>query len=204
MKKIILSFMLIFLSACSKVDVEPLDKQDTIVALGDSLTFGYGAYAGFSYPEQLSKIIKMKVVNSGINGNTTNDGLARLSSVLDEHKPKLVLLGLGGNDMLRKIPEQTIVSNLTSMIQKIKSKNIQVVLLATPRPSLLGSMGYLSDADFYKEIAKKENVLLIEDVYSSFLSKAEYRSDLIHLNQKGYELVAKKIAEFLEDNNFIN
>ncbi len=204
MKKIILLFAMFCLSACSKVEVEPLDKQDTIVAFGDSLTFGYGAYAGFSYPEQLSKIINMKVINSGVNGNTTSDGLARLSNVLEEHKPKLVLLGLGGNDMLRKVPEQTIVSNLTSMIQKIKSKNIQVVLLATPRPSLLSSIGYLSDADFYKDVAKKESVLLIEDIYSSFLSKAEYRSDLIHLNQRGYELVAKKIADFLEDNNYID
>ncbi len=204
MKKIFLIISVLFLSACSKVDVEPLGRKDTIVAFGDSLTFGYGAYAGFSYPEQLSKIINMKVINSGVNGNTTSDGLARLSNVLEEHKPKLVLLGLGGNDMLRKVPEQTIVSNLTSMIQKIKSKNIQVVLLATPRPSLLSSIGYLSDADFYKDVAKKESVLLIEDIYSSFLSKAEYRSDLIHLNQRGYELVAKKIADFLEDNNYID
>lgn len=204
MKKIILACLLVLLSACSKVEVEPLSKGDTILAFGDSLTYGYGAYAGFSYPEQLSKIIKMKVVNAGVNGNTTKDGVNRLSEVMNEHKPKLVLLGLGGNDMLRKVPEQTIIDNLTLLIKQIKAKDAQVVLLATPKPSLLGSVGYLNDADFYKKIAKQENVLLIEDVYSKFLSKSEYKSDLIHLNQKGYALVAEEIADFLKDNNFID
>ncbi len=204
MKKIILLFLVLLMSACSKVEVEPLARNDTIVAFGDSLTYGYGVYAGFSYPEQLSKIIKIKVINAGVNGNTTKDGLNRLSEIMDEHKPKLVLLGLGGNDMLRKVPDQTIIDNLTNMIKQIKAKNAQVVLLATPKPSLLGSVGYLNDASFYKDVAKKENVLLIEDIYSQFLSKQEYKSDLIHLNQKGYELVAKEIAKFLEDNNFIN
>ncbi len=203
MKKIFLIISVLFLSACSKVDVEPLGRKDTIVAFGDSLTFGYGASIESSYPNQLSRIIRMKVVNAGVNGNTTKDGLDRIDQILEEHNPKLILLGLGGNDMLRKVAEQNIINNLSALIQKIKSKNIQVVLLPTPKPSLLGAVGYLSDADFYKDLAKKENVLLIDNIYSKYLSSGEYKSDLIHLNQKGYSMVAKDIAEFLEDNKFI-
>lgn len=204
MKKLLILLNILILSACSKVEVSKLSTTDKIVAFGDSLTYGYGASKNSSYPSKLEQIINIKVVNEGINGNTTEDGLRRVDDLINKHNPQLILLGLGGNDMLRKIPEQTTVNNLRLLIKKIKEKNIQVILLATPKPSILGSIGYLKDASFYEKLAKEENVLLIENIYSDFLSKSEYRSDLIHLNDKGYELVAKEIAKFLEDNNITN
>lgn len=205
MKKILITLLsLSLLLGCSKKDLVHITENSTIVAFGDSLTYGYGANHSESYPEFLKRKINFNVINEGVNGNTTQDGLQRIESVLSEHTPTLIIIGLGGNDMLRKIPEETTKENLTKMIKISKDKGIQVVLLATPRPSIFGAITSLSDATFYKIIAKENNVPLIENVYSKWLSKEEYKSDLIHLNAKGYEKVAEDIYDFLKKHGAIN
>lgn len=204
MRKIIIILIVALLSTgCSKKTLTPIDHNSNIVAFGDSLTFGYGASPAESYPSILKSKINKNVVNAGVNGNTTQDGLDRISDVLDNYKPSLIIIGLGGNDMLRKVSEETTKENLRKMIDISRDNGVQVVLLATPKPSLMGAFLSLSDADFYKKIAKEKNVPLIEDVYSKWLSKQEYKSDLIHLNAKGYEKVAETIAEFLKSSGAI-
>jgi lysophospholipase L1-like esterase len=194
----------IFLWGCSKKESIKISEDSTIVAFGDSLTFGYGASQNESYPNVLKEKIGINVVNEGISGNTTKDGVNRIEAVISEHNPSLILVGLGGNDMLRNVSEEETKENLSKIIKISQSKGIQVILLATPKPSGLGLIGYLSDAEFYKELAEQHNVLLIEDVYSKWLEKNEYKSDQIHLNSKGYQKVAEHIAEFLKEENLIN
>lgn len=192
MKKIILSIVILCLSACSKKITE-LPENAKIVAFGDSLTYGYGASPEESYPARLEYLINRKVINSGVNGNTTKDGLNRLEEIINM-KPSLVILGLGGNDMLQKKPTIETINNLKQIIEKLKEKNINVILLAVPKPSIFGLVGGLSDADFYEKIAKEEKIELISS-YSKNLSKEENKSDPIHLNAKGYALVAEDIAK---------
>jgi acyl-CoA thioesterase-1 len=200
MKKILITLIIsILTTGCAKESLTPLPNNSTIVAFGDSLTFGYGASPKDSYPSLLKSKININVINEGVSGDTTEDGLDRIHEVLEENKPSLILIGLGGNDMLRKVNEEIIKDNLKKLIDISKASGSQVVLLATPKPSLIGAFTSLSDAGFYEEIAKEKNVPLIEDVYSKWLSKSEYKSDPIHLNAKGYEKVAEQIAEFLED-----
>lgn len=200
MKKILITLIIsILTTGCAKESLTPLPNNSTIVAFGDSLTFGYGASPNDSYPSVLKNKINMTVINEGISGDTTEDGLDRIYEVLEENKPALILIGLGGNDMLRKISEEKIKANLKKLIDISQENGVQVVLLATPKPSLIGAFTSLSDADFYKEIAEEKNVPLIEDVYSKWLSDQEYKSDPIHLNAKGYEKVAEHVAQFLED-----
>lgn len=198
LKKITLVFATLLVVACSGSNNKiNLENNKLVLAFGDSLTFGYGVTQNNSYPAILSDILKTKVINSGINGNTTQDGLRRIEEELEENKPELVILGLGGNDLLRKVPQEETVKNLKEMIKIIKSYDAKIILLPSPKPSYLGLVGHLKDAEFYQEIAKQENVLIIEDVYSEYLSDNEYKSDLIHLNEKGYKLVAEKIAEYI-------
>jgi lysophospholipase L1-like esterase len=204
MKKILITLMIsILTTSCSEKSLTPLSSNATIVAFGDSLTFGYGAPTDKSYPKTLEEKINRTVINEGISGETTSDGLARIKEVLEQDKPSLIIIGLGGNDMLKKINENIIKNNLREMIEISKSSSVQVVLLATPKPSLIGVFTSLNDAEFYKEIAKEKNIPLINNVYSKWLSKSEYKSDPIHLNEKGYEKVAEHIAEFLKDNGAI-
>lgn len=180
-----------------------INKDETIIAFGDSLTFGMGAKPIESYPERLAEITGYHVVNAGLNGDTAKGALKRLHKEVEENNPALVILGLGGNDMLKKNDDE-LEENLILLVNYLKEKNIQVVLLATPKPDYLGGMvGYLTDAPVYKDVAIKTQTFLIQDVYSQYLSKNEYKSDLIHLNSKGYNLVAEKIAKELKDKQFI-
>ncbi len=174
-----------------------LENNKTILAFGDSLTYGYGVNQNYSYPNVLSNILKTKVINSGVSGNTTENGLNRIEQQLVEHNPELVILGLGGNDFLRKVPQEETIKNLKEIIKIIKSYNAKIILLPVPKPGYLGLVGHLEDAKFFEELAKEEKILLIENIYSELLSNNKYKSDLIHLNEKGYQLVAEKIANYI-------
>lgn len=199
---------ILYLSLRKNYDVYiPLKKGDKIMAFGDSLTYGYGAEQN-SYPHIMNNQTKYRVVNYGVNGDTTDKGLERLEEALEAESPQLVILSLGGNDMIQSIPNATISKNLIAMIQMIKKNNSQVVLLAEPKPRALDMvMGTsfidLKDGDFYSIVAKQEKILNIDNVLSKTLSKQEKKSDLIHLNAEGYKEVAEKIIEKLQNTNII-
>lgn len=198
----LLSFFII-LTACSQQKLTFIGPSDKIVALGDSLTFGYGASPEESYPAILAKNTGRVVINEGINGDTTTGGLNRVQEIIDRENPVLIILSLGGNDMLRKVPEDKIIDNLNKTIDIILQSGIEVVLLAEPKPSAVGVAIGLSDAEFYLRIAKDKNIPVIEDTFSEYLSKEDLKSDLIHLNNKGYALVAKDIEDFLRKSDAI-
>lgn len=207
MKKLLLSCVILplaFLGGCGKKHESyvPLKSGDKIMAFGDSLTFGYGAESQ-PYPKTLAEITGFNVVNYGVNGDTTSSGLNRLEDALIQESPQLVILSLGGNDMLRKVPTATITNNLKQMIKIIEKHNSQVVLLAEPQPRLMdvvlgSSVLDLNDAEFYEVVAKEHKIFNIEKVYSKLLSNQENKSDLIHLNEKGYTKAANMIAEQLK------
>ncbi len=93
-----------------------LSPSDVVVAFGDSLTHGTGATEDESYPAVLSKMIGHTVVSAGVPGEVTAQGIARLPAVIDEFKPRLVIVCLGGNDMLRKVADAGIKQNLRAMV----------------------------------------------------------------------------------------
>lgn len=202
MIKNILLTTLILLSGCEKNTVTPIDKNDIIVAVGDSLTFGYGG-SGVNYPQQLGIIIKRQVINEGVNGDTSAKVLVRIDDILKKQMPSYILLSIGGNDMLNRISDQEIKSNILAIIDKIHNNNVKVILISEPRPKTIGIIIGLDDAKFYKEISSEKNVLLISDVFSKNLNDENLKSDLIHLNNKGYIKTAEKIAEFLKNNKLI-
>jgi lysophospholipase L1-like esterase len=182
------------LVACGQ-DVPPLprvDQNDVILAFGDSLTYGTGAAPQESYPAVLSRLVGRNVIAAGVPGEQTRDGLGRLKEVLDEHRPKIVLLCLGGNDMLRRVDAPEIEANLRSMVDTARSHGVAVVLIAVPKPALFGG-----SAEFYERIADDLVLPLENEVLNDVLKDNDLKSDPIHPNARGYRRVAEAIAELL-------
>jgi acyl-CoA hydrolase len=135
-----------------------------------------------------------------VNGNTSGDALQRLPALLEEHRPALVLLTLGGNDMLRRLPVQQLEENLARLVVKSGAEGAQVVMVATPQPSLAGAvLRNLPVPDFYRRVAGSHQVPLIEDAIAEVLSDPLLKGDQIHPNAEGHAVLATKIFEALRD-----
>ena len=191
---------LALLIACSgkSPQLPRLETSDIVLAFGDSLTFGTGAAESESYPAVLSGLIKRNVVRAGVPGEVTAQGLQRLPEVLESHKPKIVVLCLGGNDMLRRIDDRTIVANLREMIQVIRRHNAAVVLLGVPKPALFGGA-----AAFYADLAKDLGVHYEGEIITTVLRDNGLKSDPIHPNALGYRRIAEQLASFLKKSGAI-
>lgn len=144
------------------------------------------------------------MTNGGVSGDTSSAGLQRLPELLEQHDPVLVLVTLGGNDMLRRIPQQQTVANLQQIVALIKAHGAKPVLLATPQPSIAGAVFHnLSVPDFYRNIAKEQQVALIEDAMADVLSDPQLKVDQLHPNAEGHARLADEIHEELKEIGFI-
>jgi lysophospholipase L1-like esterase len=189
----ILAILCVLASCGGKVP--PLAKvgaNDVIVAFGDSLTYGTGAAEHESYPQVLAPLIGRKVVSAGVPGEITAQALQRLPEVLAQHKPKLVVVCLGGNDMLRKVSEAETIANLRAIVRQVKDSGAHAVLVGVPRPALLTSA-----PKFYEEIAREFGIPYEGAVVTAVLYKPEFKSDPIHPNAAGYRRIAEAVAELL-------
>jgi len=197
MKLHFLFLILLFLTACTETPktIDKLSRNAVILAFGDSLTFGTGASPAHDYPSVLSKLTGLKVINKGKPGEISSDGLRRLPNILEEYDPKLLILIHGGNDIIRKIPSEQIVSNLKQMIALANDRQITVVMLGVPNPALF----MLDSAQFYRTIADEENVLADLDTLPEILGNNQFKSDLIHPNDAGYERMATNIHALLRE-----
>jgi len=171
----------------------PVGPNDVIVAFGDSLTYGTGAAEHESYPAVLAQLIQRNVIRSGVPGETTGGGLARLEHVIEEHRPALMIVCLGGNDMLRKLDETQTRNNLREIIGTIKRRGIAVALVGVPKPALITSA-----PAFYAELAQEFDIPYDSKVVTDVLYRAELKADPIHPNAKGYRRIAEAIAELLK------
>jgi acyl-CoA thioesterase I len=194
LRTLVVALSLIALAACS--DAPPplprLGAEDIVLAFGDSITYGTGAGPDESYPKVLAQLIGRRVVGAGVPGEVTANGLQRLPEVLDEVKPKILLLCLGGNDMLRKVEPVAIEANLRTMVRLARDRGIAVVLIAVPKPALFGG-----NAAFYQTIARENDLPLESKILKDVLFDNEFKADTIHPNAKGYRRLAEAIAALL-------
>ena len=187
------------LAGCGGPKESALPAGTRVLALGDSLTFGYGVAPPQAWPVLLAGRTGWSVVNAGINGDTTAGALARLPALLEEHTPALVLVTLGGNDMLRKVPESQTVENLNRILDLVQARGARAVLIATPRPSLAGAvLQNLSPAPFYAALAKARGVPLVEDAIAQVLSDPQLKLDPLHPNPAGLVKLEEKIHKALK------
>ena len=174
--------------------VAAVGPDEVIVAFGDSLTYGTGAAESESYPAVLAQLIGRRVVRAGVPGEVTAQGLVRLPQVIEEHRPALVIVCLGGNDMLRKLDEAQIRSNLRQIIRTLRDRGIAVVLVGVPKPALLTSA-----AAFYSELAKEYRIPYEGKILNHIMHQFDLKADAIHPNAKGYRRMAEAIAELLRE-----
>ncbi|MEP4484182.1 MAG: GDSL-type esterase/lipase family protein [Halioglobus sp.] len=170
----------------------------TVLAFGDSITFGVGAAKQSSYPKQLAASTGWRVVNAGISGDTAREARTRLAALLTQHQPDLVIVELGGNDFLRQQRPAQVKGFLQTVVREAKASGAIVVLVAVPRLSMLrATVGALEDADLYAQLAEEEQLILVPDVLSDILSDEALRADAIHPNADGYAELTQGILAVL-------
>lgn len=180
----------IFLCGC-EAGVANRDSQGTtIVCFGDSLTAGYGAEKGKDYPSVLRAQVGLPVINAGVPGDTTASALERLESDVLSHDPKVVILTLGGNDFLNRVPKEETLKNMETIVDRLQSRGAMVVLAAV-------QTGFWGDAysDDYKKLARQKHFVLIPNVLKDVLFDPRYKYDQIHPNTEGYRIMAGRIYQ---------
>lgn len=194
------AIILILFSLNSKeMPMQTLDQNDSILAFGDSLTYGYNAKANESYPAVLSRLLGYTVINEGVLGDTSHEGLRRIAPLLEERNIKLMILLLGGNDIMQGLSMEDLKSNLKTMIQMAKKKQINVLLISMPKLSIFEP----SPLELYEEVAEEEDVPLLSGMMSNILKQPSLKSDQIHPNAKGYTMMAKMIYEKLKEEGWL-
>jgi lysophospholipase L1-like esterase len=190
------------LAACGRKvpRYEAIPPGSTVLALGDSLTFGTGAGAEAAYPARLAAMTGWQVVNAGVPADTSAQARERLPRLLAEHAPKLVLLSIGGNDFLRQVPEAETRTNIAAMLDEIRAAGAQPMLIAVPRPAVMAALlRSLDDHPLYEALAGERRVPLFASGWAKVLSDPALKADQIHANAAGYERFARDLHGFLRE-----
>jgi acyl-CoA thioesterase I len=180
-----------------------VDNRPLLICFGDSLTAGYGTDFGEAYPDDLQRLLDAQgyhyhVINAGISGNTTKDGLDRIQLVLARH-PELVVVEFGGNDGLRGLPIEQTEANLSSIVDQLQKGGTKVVLAGITLPPDYGQ-DYIKKFDaMYPALAKQYHVrllpFLLKDVYGV---PGDMQSDATHATAQGNKQVAVNVEQLLK------
>jgi acyl-CoA thioesterase-1 len=161
------------------------------IAFGDSLTEGYGATEGNAYPALLSRSLGVPIVNLGVSGDTTADGLKRLDTVARQ-QPRVLLLCLGGNDALSRMPQASTLANLEAIIDRLHAEGSFVVLIGIRSASFRDR-----NEKAFARLAREKRVLYVPDFLKGLAFKPVYMSDAIHPNDEGYKRFAERLEKVL-------
>lgn len=184
--------LLPFFIGCER-SPQALPEGAVILAFGDGITSGMGAAETESYPAVLERLVGRKVVNAGVPGEITREGLKRLPTVLAEVRPRLVILCHGGEDMTQEVEAEEIIANLRKMVQLIGESGAEVFLIAVPPPA-----AHFQPAAFYNQIARDMSVSIEVYALSNVLSRKEMKGAGLHPTAKGYATLAEAIAKRLQ------
>ncbi len=170
-------------------------KNEKIVAFGDSLVFGVGATKGNDFVSLLGDTVGNDIINLGVSGDTTEDGVLRMQEVLKED-PGIVILLLGGNDYLRRIPEEKTRENLETLIKAFTTNGSVVVLLGVRGGVLIDGR-----EEVYRDLSEQYGTVYVEDVLDGVFLKPELMFDGIHPNDGGYAIIAERLYEVFKEEN---
>ncbi len=175
----------------------------TILALGDSLTAGYGLDAGKSFPDKLQEALKAKgldvtLINAGVSGDTAAQGAARLEWALTGDV-KAVIVELGANDALRGLDPAQAEAALRQILETLKKKNLPVLLLGMRAPPNLGADYQAKFDGIYPKLAAQFGA----DLYPFYLDGVAAQPDLnqadgMHPNEKGLAVIVPRLLPFAE------
>jgi len=196
------------LSGCNRGEKPEKQKpaatatEGTIIAVGDSLTAGYGVAEDQAYPAKLEAKLRQngytyRVINAGVSGETSSGTLARIDWIAGK-KPDIVILETGANDALRGMPIKLIRSNLEETIKKLQAQRIEVVLAGMQIVRNLGPLYTAAFAKIYQEVARDRQVILIPFFLAGVAADpALNQEDTIHPTAKGYKIVADTVYPYV-------
>jgi len=198
MKKIILILLAVclvfFMTGKRKAEIKNLDNAgQNIVIFGDSLSYGYGAPRGKSYPDLLAKKTNRSIINLGRNGETAIGAVRRIEETLEEN-PYMVLIEFGGNDFMRGENFDQTVQAVSDMVDKVQAAGAVAVVVDTG-----GYYGMKKYSKAYKKIAEEKGAVFVEGILDGVFGKKDLMSDQIHPNAQGYEMIAEKIYQEIKD-----
>ncbi len=168
------------------------NSRRTVVAFGDSLTAGYGAPAGTSYPDVLATKINRPVVNLGVSGELAVQAPARVQDVLDE-RPYMVLIEFGANDFMRQQSRAAAVAAVAQIVDVVQDYGAIAVIVDTGGPG----MGEYTKA--YKKLAREKGALFVPGIMKGIFYKPSLKSDQVHPNAAGYAKVAEKVHKVIKN-----
>ncbi|MCX5695434.1 MAG: GDSL-type esterase/lipase family protein [Candidatus Omnitrophica bacterium] len=164
-----------------------------IICYGDSITFGYGVNPGEDYPTALAKIVNRPVINVGVDGDTSTEGLQRIKQDVLEKEPYIVLIEFTGNDFLKKIPMDLTISNIKEMVREIQGRGAMTAIVDVSAGLFLFDYRvrlYL--------LARQTGSIFIPATLSGIITNPSMKSDFMHPNASGYKIVAQRVYQTIE------
>jgi acyl-CoA thioesterase-1 len=163
---------------------------ENIICFGDSLTSGFGAAPGMDYPSQLSRLIGKPLINAGRPGETTTSALARLDRDVLSRSPRIVLITLGGNDLMRGADRPQAFRNLKTIVTSIQAQGALVIIGGVEAP--IWGRGF---EEGYRQVSKETGAVLIPDILKGIMGNPKLMHDAIHPNDSGYAVIAQYFYE---------
>lgn len=179
------------------------DTRPVIACFGDSLSAGYGLEPGKSYPDVLQQLIdaagyKYRVLNLGVSGDTTTDGVERLPAVLAA-KPEIVVLEFGGNDGLRGLPVTSSEQNLRTMVETLDKAGVRVVLAGMSLPRNYGQEYINSFEKIFVDVGTRYKLVRIPFLLDGVGGNPTLtQPDGIHPTAEGTKIVAATVLKFVQ------
>lgn len=185
--------LILTLTGCVKPEIMNAGNTGgNIICFGDSITFGYGANPGEDYPSNLRPMVKLPVINAGVDGDTTFCALERLDNDVLAGDPRLVIVEFCGNDFLKKISREDTVKNLSRIIDRIQKRGAMVALVDIS--SGLFFKEYRRD---FKRLAGEKKAIFIPSILSRIITNPAMKSDFFHPNARGYKVVAVRVYKVI-------
>ena len=166
---------------------------ETLVAFGDSLTLGYQMKSSETYPAQLAELIGEDVINVGKNGDTTKSALERLKRDVLDQDPRIVLITLGGNDIIRQLPIEETIKNLRSIFGQIQDHGALVVYLSISPPLV-----HKKRLEQIRDLCQDMGVLYVNEIMDGLWGKSDLMYDSIHPNAAGYQIMSERVYRRIE------
>ncbi len=167
------------------------NNNQAVVAFGDSLTAGYGAQTGESYPDVLAQLIDRPVINLGLSGDTAVNAPTRLPEVL-RRRPYMVLIEFGANDFMRRQSMQRAVAAVAQIVDEVQAAGAIAVIVDT------GGPGMSEYTKAYKKLAKEKGALFVPGILKGIFFHKKYKSDQVHPNAEGYAKIAHKVYKVVQ------
>lgn len=189
--RLTLCFLLVpvLLCGCAKREIKNADSQGAnIICFGDSLTFGYGVNPGEDYPATLAKLLRKPVINAGIDGDTTTTALRRIQSDVLDRRPRLVIIEFGGNDFLKKVPQEETIKNLREMVDLVQARGAMVAII-----DISAGIFFAEYRKMYKRLAEETGCIFVPRTLSGIITNPAMKSDFLHPNADGYKIIAYRV-----------